>query len=75
MGTRFRWLYATLALALVVWVVVRPGTLPLLLLVGVAVVAGLHALAALDARRGSGGHGVEHDISRVRSRYPDGGAY
>ena len=73
MAPRFRWLYAALALALVVWVVLRPSGLPLLLLAGVAVVAGLHALAGIDSRRSHGGHGIEHDLAKVRSRYPDGG--
>lgn len=74
MRTRFKSLYAVLALFLIVWAFVRPAVLPLVLLVGLAVVAGVHALAGLDARRGPGGRAINQHIDVVRSRYPDGSA-
>lgn len=70
MGSRFRALYALLAFTLVVWTFMWPAVLPLLLLVGLALIAGVHTLVGMDVRSGSGGHGVEHRIDVARSRYP-----
>jgi hypothetical protein len=71
---RVKYLYAAVTLVLVVWSFARPSLLPLLLLVGLALTVGLHALAAMDARRDPLGRGgpTDHDISEVRSRYPGG---
>lgn len=70
MGSRFRALYALLAVTLVVWAFTWPAVLPLLLLVGLALIAGVHALVGMDVRSGSGGQGMEHRIELARSRYP-----
>ena len=70
MGSRFRAVYALLALTLVVWAFMWPAVLPLLLLLGLALIAGVHALVGMDVRSGSGGQGIEHRIDGARSRYP-----
>lgn len=73
MSTRVESLYAVMAFAFVVWSFARPSLLPVLLLAGRALVAGVHALAAIDARRDPRGRGpTEQDITDVRSRYPGG---
>lgn len=69
MGSRFRALYVLLALTLVVWTFVSPAALPLLLLLGLALIAGVHALVGMDVRSGSGAQGIEHRIDGARSRY------
>jgi hypothetical protein len=72
-GTRVKSVYAVMALALVVWTFARPSALPLLLLLGLAVVAGVHALVGIDARRDPVGRGpTEQHIAGVQARYPDG---
>jgi hypothetical protein len=50
-SARVKSVYALMALALVGWTFARPSALPLLLLLGLAVVTGVHALAGIDSRR------------------------
>lgn len=52
------------------WVFLWPAVLSLLLLLGLALIAGVHALVGMDVRSGSGEQGIEHRIDGARSGYP-----